>query len=326
MALDMNGNEMPTKRLPKIEQNMLNILKSMEDLTPTHFSFIGGIYGDMGTGKTVAGMKLLQAIVPEDEKILYIYTAQGLSTFNNHPELMRRVKTMKFERQEQLVAVAKAIRESKENPDKSPMHAALASIGGVVMDEYSHMSKLDQAWIVSTRATQFEEDGKFKDPHNPAQPDYLTQQARSNEVITAFMDANIHLMAICHARYDDRTGVYRPDFPQSTGADLFRVLHSMYYAQSERGKAGEPVKVLQLHADRKFVAKNRIGGLGSTASVEQIVASYKKWGINTEAADAAKEAAIEVPKVTDDPVVEYPDEVVDAPIEDEPFDPAKFLM
>lgn len=324
MAVDMNGNEMPTKRLPKLNQNMMAILKSMEDLTPTHFSFIGGIYGDMGTGKTVAGMKLLQAIVPEDEKILYIYTAQGLSTFNNHPELMRRVKTMKFERQEQLVAVAKAIREARDNPELSPLHGALSKIGGVVLDEYSHMSKLDQAWIVNTRSAQFEEDGKFKDPHNPAQPDYLTQQVRSNEVITSFMDANIHFMAICHARYDDKTAVYRPDFPQGTGADLFRVLHSMYYAQSERGKTGEPVKTLQLHADRKFVAKNRIGGLGSTASVEEIVSAYKKWGINTEAADVAKEAAEQAPK-EQAPVIEpTPEPVVKEP--EEEFDPSKFLV
>jgi len=293
MAVDMNGQELPTKRLPSMDQNMLTILKAMEDLTPTRFPFIGGIYGDMGTGKTVAGMKLMQGVVPEDELIMYIYTAQGLSTFNNHPELMKRVKTIKYERQEQLVVIAKSIAQAKKAVaagNAKPLEQALAKFGGVMLDEYSHMSALDQAWIVQARAKQAEEQGKFKDQYAPAQPDYGAQMHRSNEVINSFMDTGVHLMFICHSRYDDKLVTFRPDFPQATGADLFRVLHSMYYAKAERGKAGEPVKTLNLHADRGFVAKNRIGGLGSTATVEQIVSAYSKWGINTEAADAAIEA------------------------------------
>lgn len=297
MALDMNGVELPTKRLPKLEQNMLTILRSMEDLTPSKFPFVGGIYGDMGTGKTVTGMKLLQNIVPQDKKILYINTAAGYSTFNNHPELMKRVKRIQFERQEQLVAIGKAIGAAKKYmaSDKAAeannMIKALSLIDGVMFDEYTHMAKLDQAWIVRTRATQAEENNTFKDPHNPAQPDYLSQQVRSNEVIEAFMNAGVHCVFICHARYDEKTAVYRPDFPAATGADVFRVLHSMYYAESPRNEKNMPVRQLQLQPGRKFVAKNRVGGLGVTATVEQIINAYHKWGINDDAKEAPKELA-----------------------------------
>lgn len=295
-ALDMNGAELPFKKLPKVEQNMLTILQAMEDLTPTHFPFVGGIYGDMGTGKTVTGMKLLQNLVPEGEYILYIHTAAGLSTFNNHPELMKRVKVMKYERQEQLVAVAEAIATAKKNeavnPGKNgPISVAMSRCGGVMLDEYTHMAELDQAWIVRTRAEQFEADGKYKDPHNPAQPDYLTQLVRSREVINGFMEAGIHFVAICHQRYDKDVAQFRPDFPQKTGADFYRVMHSLYYAQAERNKAGQPVRELHLHTDRRFVAKNRVGGLGSTATVEQIVSAYNKWGVNEDATEAPKEVA-----------------------------------
>lgn len=296
-GMDMNGNPMPLAKLPSPEQNMLNILKSMEPMRPQKFPFVGGIHGDMGTGKTVSGMKLLQGVVEDSMLILYIHTAAGYSTFNNHPELMNRVQRMQYERQEQLVAVAKAIRAAKkvmkETPEKAnDLIKAMSKIGGVMLDEYSHMSALDQAWIVKSRATQAEESGGFKDPYAATLPDYGAQMHRSNEVIDNFMVADVHLMVICHTRYDKDTAMYRPDFPDKTAAGVYKVLHSMYFAKAERGKEGEPVRTLELRADRKFAAKNRIGGLGNRATVEEIISAYHKWGVIETATEAPKEVAV----------------------------------
>ena len=297
-GLDMNGQPMPLAKLPSPEQNIINIIKAMEPMKPQKFPFVGGIHGDMGTGKTVAGMRILQGVVEDDKLILYINTAAGYSTFNNHPELMHRVQRMQYERQEQLVAVGKAIQAAKKVMKKTPEKAndlikAMAKIGGIMLDEYSHMSALDQAWIVKSRATQVEEAGGFKDPYAATLPDYGAQMHRSNEVIENFMQAEVHLMVICHTRYDDKIGQWRPDFPEKTAAGVYKVLHSMYFAKAERGKEGQPVMTLELKADRKFAAKNRVGGLGTRASVEEIVAAYKKWGVNTTEEEAPKESPVE---------------------------------
>src|ERR1700755_474864 len=47
------------------------------------------LYGDDGTGKTIAGLALLNFIVPADKRIILIDTAQNALSLNNHPRLKR---------------------------------------------------------------------------------------------------------------------------------------------------------------------------------------------------------------------------------------------
>lgn len=286
VATAMDGSELPTKPLPVPPAKAMNdLLASMVDMKAMHVPAMIGIYGDQGTGKTVTGMKLLQDIVPRDKKILYIDSAANWTSLQNHPELMERVKFMEYENMEQLTVVARMLRISDKLRDK---------IGGVMLDEYSVMSARDQAWIVRVRSEQMAMEDKFKDPFQPTLPDYLGQKLRSGELVNDFLVSKTHTVFIAHEKLDE-IKVIQPDFPEKTGKEWQRLLHGVYHATYEvRGNTEE--YRLQLKPFNRISAKNRIGGLGQFATIEEIAAAYHKWGITQEPTgltigDAPKEDA-----------------------------------
>jgi len=271
VAEALDGSELPTRPLPVPPQKAINdIIASMTDMTAMHVPALIGIYGDQGTGKTVSGMKFLQSIVPPEKKILYIDSAANWTSLQNHPELMKRVKFMEYENIEQLQAVAAMLRVSPELREK---------IGGIVLDEYSVMSNRDQAWIVRSRSEQAKIEGKFKDPYQPTLPDYLGQKVRSGETVNMFLVSKVHCVFIAHEKTEKPTYVTMPDFPDKTGKEFQRLLHGVYYATVEVEKNKPDVFKLQLKPFNKISAKNRIGGLGSFATIDEIAEAYKNWGI-----------------------------------------------
>lgn len=272
MATAMDGSELPTKPLPVPPQKaMADLLASMTDMKAMHVPSMVGIYGDQGTGKTVAGMKYLQRIVPKEKKILYIDSAANWTSLQNHPELMDRVKLMEYENMEQLQVLARMLRISEELRSK---------IGGVMLDEYSVMSARDQAWIVRVRSEQMADEGKFKDPFQPTLPDYLGQKLRSGEVVNDFLVSKTHTVFIAHEKLDD-IKVIQPDFPEKTGKEWQRLLHGVFHATYEV-KGNEEFYPMQLKPFNRISAKNRIGGLGQFATIEQIAEAYLKWGVTQE--------------------------------------------
>lgn len=269
MATDQNGIELPTAPLPSVSaKSVRDLLGAMEDLDAKHVPMLVSVFGDQGTGKTVAGMKLLQGVVPEDKKIVYVDTAMNFATLNNHPDLRRRTKYMEYENMEQLLVLAQALRTSPELKSR---------IGGVLIDEYSSAVKADRKWIVRVRAEQAEKDKKFKDKHHPSQADYLASQLRSEEVIQAFLLSGVHAVFIAHEQVD-KLVVTRPDFAPGAANDFQRLIHGVYRATAkvENGKA---VRKLQLQPTGRISVKNRIGGLGTFAEPEDIVFAYNQWGI-----------------------------------------------
>lgn len=275
MATAMDGSELPTKPLPVPKAKaMSDLLASMVDMKAQHVPSMIGIYGDQGTGKTVMGMKYLQAIVPPEKKIVYADSASNWTSLQNHPELMKRVKLMEYENMEQLTTLARMLRISPELREK---------IGGVMLDEYSVMSARDQAWIVRVRSEQMSQEGKFKDPYQPTLPDYLGQKLRSGELVNDFLVSKTHTVFIAHEKLDD-IKVIQPDFPEKTGKEWQRLLHGVYHATLEVTEKTETYK-LQLKPFNRISAKNRIGGLGRFATIDEISAAYKKWGVTQENTD-----------------------------------------
>ncbi len=94
--------ETPTQKLPSVPAKTKKaLLDSTEDLADKEVPYQLCIYGDQGTGKTLAMMKLFQLITKPDKKILYIDSGNGWATLKSYPELMKRVKYSKYENIEQ---------------------------------------------------------------------------------------------------------------------------------------------------------------------------------------------------------------------------------
>lgn len=285
VATDMNGVELPTRPLPKPPPRAISdLLASMEDMESVDIPALISIFGDIGTGKTVSAMEFMQAIVPQDKKIVYVDSALNFATLKNkeHKHLMRRTKKMAYENQEQLVLLANAIRSSPDLKSK---------IGGIVLDEYSTMSNLDQHWVITARAEQANKEGKYKDPFTAALPDYGAQKIRSAEVVNAFLMAGVHVVFVCHERYDDLKRIV-PDFPDKTSKEFSRLIHGVYHATVEVA-GGQRKYKLQLQPVNRVSCKNRIGGLGDFATIQEVAEAYNTWGIDEE----SKPTTIEEPPV-----------------------------
>jgi hypothetical protein len=285
--------EVPSQPLPKVTKKTKELLwAAMEDPTENPPPAYICIYGDQGTGKSVSMMTFMLDILPEGKRLIYIDSGKGWTSFQNHPDIMQALKDkrwrrMKYENLEQLIALAGAIREG----------GPFSSIGAVILDEYSSMIKKDKTWIVKARAQQKEEKGEFKDPFQPAQPDYLASQIRSEDVLNSFMESDIHVGFLSHEKWDDKQMVTRPDFPPGAANDFQRLLHSVLRATVKLDKTTkQPIREIQLQPiGNRVSVKNRIGGLGNFISdISELTEAYRKWGIQTKAPDVTlTEAEVE---------------------------------
>lgn len=269
--------DLPTQKLPTPSKKTIGaLINSLEDMEAKSVPAMICIMGDQGTGKTLALIKFLQGITAPDKRIVYVDSAAGWTSLNNDRTLMSRVKRMRFENMEQLLALAAAIR------DKVP---PFDTVGAVMLDEYSSMVKKDKTWIVKARSQQKEEAGDFKDPFQPAQPDYLASQIRSEDVLNAFLDCDIHVGFTSHEKVDKDTYMTRPDFPPGAANDFQRLIHSVLRATVSLDKSsGKVTRRLQLQPiGNRVSVKNRIGGLGNFANdISEVIEAYKKWGVEEE--------------------------------------------
>lgn len=270
MATDQSGLELPEAPLPTVPAKAIGaILGSMVDLDKKHVPMLFSVFGDQGTGKTKAGMEILQRVTDPEKKIVYIDTAMNFATLNNHPDLRHRVKVMEYENVEQLLILATAIRS---NPQLRDM------IGAVMIDEYSSAVKADRKWIVRTRSEQAKP--KYKDPHHPSQADYLSSQIRSEEVIQAFMLSGIHVCFVSHEKVDEKI-ITRPDFAPGAANDFQRLIHGVYRATA-KVENKKLVHQLQLQPTGRISVKNRVGGLGIFATDKEVAEAYNRWGIEED--------------------------------------------
>lgn len=272
--------EVPSQALPKVPPRTKKaLLDSTEDLENKEVPYQLCIFGDQGTGKTLAMMKLMQDITPENKRILFIDSGNGWATLKSYPELMKRVKYSKYENLEQVLAWATALNEGGPGFD---------SIGAVILDEYSSMVRKDRTWIVKARSKQKEEKGEFKDPFQPAQPDYLASQIRSEDILNAFVSTDIHVGFLSHEKLDKDTMMTRPDFTPGAANDLQRILHSVLRASVTLDKTTKkPVRKLQLQPiGNRVSCKNRVGGLGNFADdISEVSKAYLTWGIQPDDKD-----------------------------------------
>ena len=269
-ARAFDGSPMPSQALPIPKMALDRLTNSITRLENKRLTAKGLIYGDAGTMKTTAAMRILQAITPKDKMILYIDTAEGWSVLMNYPELKERVVHVPYERIEQLWLLGDAILQKIPPYDK---------IGGILFDEYTQIHDEDLNWIVQSRADQAEKDGKFKDPYQPALPDYNAARIRSNRTLAKFMKLpDTHLIFNGHEREGTRK-VIVPDMPEKAGKSLYVKLHFVFHTEWN-GEGKDAVWRMQTVGGNKIVAKNRVNGVPSFISDPNIFSNaYLNWGI-----------------------------------------------
>lgn len=304
--------------------NINDLLKSMTDMVPENVSFIGGFYGEPGMGKTTAAMELMQRIVPQDKKILYVYTGTNWSSLMNFPHLMRRTKKMQFTGFGQLKGLGEML-ANKELVEK-------IGIGGVIFDEYNTMYEMDldgivgyNAHVVNSGPKKRGKDGQevYKDPHTPQWPDYNIAKTHVIDLMNDLLRSeNVHMAFVAHSKLQKSTGMQEPDMNPAAAQAFIRSLHSLYYLENSFDDDGKMKRTIQLQGTGQTVAKNRIGGLPNKVfSVDPIVEAYEKWGIQEErdavpqekkAIEPPVEEKVSEPVAQKEPVQETPDIDIEA--------------
>lgn len=293
-----------------------DLFASMSDMEDEYASFIGCVYGDPGTRKTVRSMQLAQKITPADKKILYVYTGQGWSSLKNHKEenLMHRVKKMPFIRYEQIETL-QAVLKNKAMREKM-------GIGTIVFDEYNRMQDMDIDTLTRHRA-QLVNDGPkrkkdgveiYKDPDTPEWPEYNTTKIRMINLMNDVLGMDeINVIFVAHTRLQKKTGKIEPDFPNATAASFISMVHSIYYCDKEDViENGQPAVrfPIELISGGQTVSKNRIGGLGRVVyDVQPIADAFLEWNRDVLERRAQKDSATTVLPVEENkgaPVVSSP--------------------
>lgn len=255
------------------EEYLARLSATMEDLSESTATFQAMIYGNSGTGKTVMSMQIAQEITPVGKNILYIDTASGWVSLNNHRELKERTKRMKYINLAQLEALCTAIRTE---------HPPFNTLGSVIVDEASSIADTTLDEIVKYRASQ----DRAKDEDMPTQPDY---GAATNRVRKAFMDLltlpGIHVILVAHARKDkdnQNIEVTSPSFMPKLSQKIKQPLHLVAHLSGNdipgtEGKESQYVRILQVHPTRRIDAKTRIGGLSPQVEYPTFITKLKLW-------------------------------------------------
>lgn len=256
---------MPTKAqtyaaLRESETPMVEVLTDIKSL----------IYGDTGMGKTVLGMQLLQRFTPPNQRIVYIDTARGFVSFNNHPELKQRVTRMQYQGLSQIDTLKDAILEGVEG---------FTDIGGLMIDEVSSVQEVD---LENVRIGRGESIGEFA---APTQPDMGVTTSRLRRTMSPLLSLPIHIVLTSHVREDEvKVGNFatgkrqvRPALMPKASQMLRGLVHEVTYLTADVDSQGKYSRSLQVMPTPKINCKTRIGGLPVAVSPARYLDAMQEW-------------------------------------------------
>lgn len=256
-----------------MEQNQLNqLIESMQDLTVKSPYFKGMIYGESGVGKTILALQVAQAITPSNMKIAYLDTVEGWVSALNHPGLTARCIRMPYQGLSQIAAIVQAIDEKVEPFDK---------VGCLIIDEASTVSRLDLDVALKVRANTT----KDKDADAPTWPDMNINTHRMRMSMLDLLSKDVHVVLTSHIREDadKRTGkvITRPDFMPQISKSIREMVHLVGHMSAEVSATDEGEikydRTIQVYPTASVVAKTRISGLGIYASAEELCTAIPEW-------------------------------------------------
>lgn len=290
----------PTMTDPETEAAELEAIKQFlatagnyegGDLTTRIGNFRGLFYGNDGTGKTIAGLALLNYIVPPGQTILLIDTSENGLSLNNHPALNIRMgdgrprfRRLQYRGESWLHALAITIRKKV---------APFDNIGGIQFDEFATMA--DSMLGVILKAVEKANPSRPKD--DATWPEYKMLLRKMKNIIQTFgaLDG-VHCTFIAHYRTDkDGRGlpVESPNFTPSVGPEIRKPMHLI--ANVTVNDDGE--REFQVQPDRGHLAKCKIGGLGRVVTFPELASKTKGWlggEVPTEENTTVVERVVEV--------------------------------
>lgn len=241
---------------------------TMEELTQARPTFKALLYGDSGVGKTVHAIMMAQEITPPDKRIMYIDTAEGWVSLENHKELKPRVDRMRYVNLNQIDALCQAMKEQEGGFD---------TYGTVIFDESSSAADTALDEVLKYRASQ----DRSKDPDTPTQPDFNTA---TNKVRKSYMDMltipGVNVIMIAHVRKDKdnrNIEVQAPSFMPKLGGKLRQPMHLVAHMSGNELSDDKYVRVFQVHPTRTIVAKTRIGDLPPQVEYDELITKVKGW-------------------------------------------------
>lgn len=258
----------------KEESFLEELANKLQSLEQNNASLKAIIYGSMGVGKTVAVMQIAQTLTPKGKGILYIDSAEGWVSLQNHPELKKRVKRWTDTEISTLKKIAYGIKYSISPWDK---------FGTIIIDEHSSITDEDLANITKQRAVV----DKSKDPDDPKWPDMSTAKNRTLDYTGKFIKLdNVNVLMVAHERIDEdnlKRKVTSPSYMPATGKALYGLVHlvgrmTADESPSENSEKVDYTREVQVHPTNRNLCKTRIGGFSSIrVSVPELIRATKEW-------------------------------------------------
>jgi hypothetical protein len=218
------------------------------------------------------GMLLAQRITPDHKTILYVDSAEGWVSLENHPQLKKRTLFMPYTNFRAFEAIANA-----HIADKAPW----GNVGCIVLDEASSMATSDLDAVVRQKASE----NAGKDPDTPTQPDYNTSTNRVRKYLGELIKLqDVHVILISHVR-KDKDNMSRetigPNFLPKLSIHLRGTQHLVAYMSGDEMTNEEGgtryVRTFQVHPTTRIIAKTRIGGLEPVVTANDLIKKVKEW-------------------------------------------------
>jgi hypothetical protein len=287
--------EEEAKELENIRAFLANVaVQGEQGLTDRPGNFRGMFYGNDGTGKTIAGLALLNHIVPADKRIILVDTSENGLSIRNHPGLNQklpdgspRITRLRYGGERWLHALAATIRRGQ---------GGFENVGGIQFDEFATMA--DTMLGIILKVVEAANPTRPKD--DATWPEYKMLLRKMKNIIQTFGSLEgVHCVFVAHFRTDkDGRGlpVEAPNFTPSVGPEIRKPMHLI--ANLTVNEEGQ--REFQIQPDRGHLAKCKIGGLGRTVLFPELANATKKW-LNGEIATEEKTEVVErIVNVTDE--------------------------
>jgi hypothetical protein len=235
-------------------------------------TFLGMIFGPIGSGKTTLAMRVAQDLIGEGEKIAFVDSAEGWVSLKNAPTLMDNAFRLPYTSYNDLPALADAIAKGVKG---------FENIRVVVIDELDSVADDTLVTVVRER---------HNTPDSERLPeiegkDYRPMGDLIAQAIARFQKAGVHLILVAHdkIRVDHRkVSITGPALSPQLKNKVAGLMHVIAYASAEvTGTAKEPQynRTIQAQPTGLIEAKTRIGALraGTKLTHEYFIDSIYDW-------------------------------------------------